>query len=362
MTSKRPRGKGKKKTAALLKKKGERSGDISKSTTFFSTCVSGTEEIIHSHLKKKSREKFDILQKENSLFVYESNYKLQDIRNLGFFTATYVLLQKIEKVSSIEDAIIQTDVSRIRRNTLGPYIGKGRDKFIVRCYEGSTTVSVDKDRLVKIEKRIANELEAVLFVPRPSLEFALFLREDGNAYFGMRISYPDPNSKYEKRNAGQLRSQVAHCMCLMSSPKPDDVLLDPFAGFGTIPLERSVMFPYKEIVLFEKDKEVMLKAGELLGGKQKIQRHAADFFNSSVRDIDKIVTEPPSVLQDENSGRFYIKMLDKFSEVLRTNGMAVILLDRSVELPKHASFRIQETADILVSGKKSRIYKLSKVD
>ncbi len=85
---------------------------------------------------------------------------------------------------------------------------------------------------------------------KPDLEVWFLRRREGFCFVGIRLT---KNPNYEKTlRKRELRPQIAHILCLLSEPRSKDVFLDPFAGSGAIPLERTA-FPYKEIIASDKD-------------------------------------------------------------------------------------------------------------
>lgn len=82
--------------------------------------------------------------------------------------------------------------------------------------------------------------------------------------------------------------------------------------------------------------------------------------------ISKIITDPPWGLYKDikNITAFYALMMKEFVRVLKSGGIIVLLTARKNEfekvLSKHKNLDLLEKYDILVSGKKSAIYKIKK--
>lgn len=76
---------------------------------------------------------------------------------------------------------------------------------------------------------------------------------DGEAYVGLRVSAePLHRRKYKVASkAGTLHPPIASAMALLSGIQPGGILLDPFCGLGTIPIEASRIEP--ELTLFATD-------------------------------------------------------------------------------------------------------------
>ena len=169
---------------------------------------------------------------------------------------------------------------------------------------------------------------------------------------------------------GELRREIAHIMSTLSNPTPKDVVLDPFAGYGAIPLERAQNFPYREIIAIEKDDYLVSRLKQKVRTVKKninVLRGDAlvlsEIKNSS---IDKIITDPPwgEYKEISNISIFYRDMLREFVRILRPDGVVVILISakeifESILQDQFSQiFKIKSKYDILVSGKKAAIYQL----
>lgn len=225
--------------------------------TYFSTFITGTQEIIEAIFKKrKGRFKINLLL--DGLVVYESDFPEREIRNFRFFNNTFVLLRFFESLEpsqkSLEKMIASiTQDNRVQKELTENLPAKRKFFKIVTSLENQTT-SVDRDLLKKLESKLLQNTELRLSIKNPNLEFWFLLRREGKGFFGPRITYPYGEERH--RAKGELRPEIAHIMCVLSEPNPRDVALDPFAGHGAIPMERAANFPYKNIIVVERDKNI----------------------------------------------------------------------------------------------------------
>jgi tRNA (guanine6-N2)-methyltransferase len=70
------------------------------------------------------------------------------------------------------------------------------------------------------------------------------------ALLGLRLSDATMRHRMYKREhlPASLRPTVAAAMSWLSRPTPDDVVLDPLCGAGTIGIERALLAPYKRVI------------------------------------------------------------------------------------------------------------------
>lgn len=229
-------------------------------------------------------------------------------------------------------------------------------------------IPVNRDLLMKIESVILKIKGMKLNVKKPDLEFWAILRREGYGFFGIRITYPFRNEIARER--GELRKEISYIMSFLSRPSPEDIVLDPFSGYGSIPMERAENFPYKEIIALENDPRLISKLNKKLTSSKKrirvILGDALDMKQIRSGSIDNIITDPPWGEYEKlpNLGEFYGCMLREFKRVLKSGGTAVLLVGAKEEFEKVLKaefariFVLEEKYEILVSGKKAAIYKL----
>jgi len=338
---------------------------------YFSTFITGTQEIVKEFLEKRGV-KINILL--DGLVVYESNYPEREIRNFHIFNNTYLLLRSFENlapnVQSLEKilSVIAHDknLSRQINANLPP---RRRNFKIVGSLE---------NQMAPVNRKLLNNLESVIFrvrglrlnIKKPDLEFWALVRREGYGFFGIRLTYPFAGeSKQEK---GELRKEIAYIMSFISKPSPRDVVIDPFAGHGSIPIERALSFSFKEMIAVDKDKNLVSqlrqKANKLRKNITIIHGDALSLGEINTNSIDKIISDPPwgeykAIAEPE---KFFEKMLQEFGRILKQDGIIVLLVGakeifEDILHNKFASvFFLKKKYDILVSGKKASIYKLVK--
>ncbi len=319
----------------------------------------------------------DVLEKELSnfklnllldgLIVYKTNSELSRIKQLRFINNSFLLLKMI-KVKDADQAlneIVSWALTRpISTHLISNFLPTGRHSFRVMFWKENQSISADSRILVELEKKFRNDQ---LFVNRtnPTIEFSFLTRNEGYGLFGLRLTR---HKDYKKiLHKGELRPEIANLMCLLSEPNPKDVFLDSFAGYGAIPIERA-SFPYAKIYAGDINGQLVneLAKKSIKYGKRfrviKLDATRLTEFKDEL--IDKIVTDPPWGLYDENVilENLYIGFLKEFERILSPQGVIVLLTAAKgcVEecLTKIPMLNLVRKYNILVSGKKASIYKL----
>lgn len=333
-------------------------------TTYFSTFISGTQEIVEEALKKEIID-LKIVLLLDGLVVFQTKKEIEEILRLRFLNNSFLLFKYYKKSFSSNDLVKQVfqqpDIIPVSRP-------KGFSSFRVIISKENQLTSIDKNLLSKVEALIAQKLHLKVDRTSPDTEVWFLTRNEGYSFIGLRLT-KKPN--YEKTlHKGELRPEVANIMCLLADLKPSDIVLDPFSGYGSIPLECTNHFKIEKFFAGEKDKKVF----EILRDKTKVNKRIVlgkwDGLNLSALtngSIDKIITDPPwGVYTNENTeiSVFYKKMFSEFSRLLKINGEVVVLTAQKELMEKlikgSSKFKLQNKYDILVSGKKAGIYKILK--
>jgi tRNA G10 N-methylase Trm11 len=210
--------------------------------------------------------------------------------------------------------------------------------------------------LQKLEKLLSNKLRLKVDRSKPDLEI-----REGYGIVGLRLTH---NPNYEKTlHKGELSPKLAHIMCLLADLNKHDVVLDPFAGYGSIPIECARNFKVKQVIASEKDKGVFRILQEKTKKlKSKIitgRWNALDLVSLRDNSIDKIITDPPWGFYNNKKGslrEFYKIMFDEFIRVLKPGGLIIILMGQkelfSEIISNNPKLNLINKYDTLVSGKK----------
>lgn len=288
--------------------------------TYFSTFIAGFGEVVSEELQKQ----LDNFKRElllDGLIVYSTDSKIEKIKSLRFLNNSFIKLNPEEKIP-----------------------GKPGGTFRVVFSKENELIKVNKEKLTKIENRIAKLNNLTVDRANPDFEFWFLQRSEGNKFTGVRITkHPDYKTVLAK---GQLRPELADLLCIISGPDKNDIVLDPFAGSGAIGIARK-NYPHTNII--SKD----LKDGF----------DATNMTDIADQSINKIITDPPwgiDIGKNLNLPDFYQKMLAEFYRVLKPNGIAIILMGNKEVFEKvlenFPKLNLEKKYTILVSGKKAGVY------
>jgi tRNA (guanine6-N2)-methyltransferase len=164
------------------------------------------------------------------------------------------------------------------------------------------------------------------------LEFWLWL-SGGLALVGVRLSDATMRHRHYKREhlPASLRPTVAAAMGWLSRPTPQDIVLDPFCGAGTLLIERALLTGYNELL-----------GGDIREEAVAMTRRNARFasINAHIRvwdarslpldqaSVTRIVTNLPfgkQIGSHEQNKSLYAATLREFGRVLSADGILVAL-------------------------------------
>jgi tRNA (guanine6-N2)-methyltransferase len=95
---------------------------------------------------------------------------------------------------------------------------------------------------------------------------------------------------------GSLRPAVAAAMVRLSAPRPEDRVLDPFCGAGTLLIERDAAGPHGLMIGSDISAEALAAAEANIGPRHKpLELHRWDATHLPLEDasVDAVITNPP---------------------------------------------------------------------
>lgn len=327
---------------------------------FISSFITGFQHVVEKNLPQ-------ILAGVKILHVYDGLIHYQyagDSHNLDkiiYFNNTFFVL-KTMKGKGLNFPSLVGAVSSEKKYYL---INKGT--FRVRFQNENQFVKVDKNISKKAEETVLHNSKLHLDRLSPTTEIWYSIRREGFAFCGQLISNREFTEK--NLNKGELRPEIAYLICCYADLNQDDVVAEPFCGYGSIPVQLIKKFRFQKLFASDIDKEkisINMQKKQLKDNPQ-IELSVNDAFvlpQIIDRSVDVVITDPPwgYFEQIDDIGEFYKKMFTSFKRILKENGRMIILSARKDEIEKAAlemNVQILSSLHTLVNGKKASLYKMT---
>jgi hypothetical protein len=263
-----------------------------------------------------------------------------------------------------------------------PRAGGRRPRFRARILFRNEPRSVPEGILSGLEKAFARRSGMEADRRGSGAELTVLVRDEGPAFLLFR---PDPSdgADVRKPEAGELPPHTARLLCECSGPADADVFLDPFAGGGSIPLERALMAPFGMVFAQDADPErfaamkARLSALSFKAARRRIFPKLRDALDLSAFEdgyVSAIVTDPPWGLWEKGpragEARDLLSgLMEGARRALSPEGRLVLLLERGLAsecaeksaLPG-SGYALAERLDVLISGRKASVLRFSKRD
>ena len=327
---------------------------------FISSFITGFQHVVEKNLPQ-------ILAGVKILHVFDGLIHYQyagDSHNLDktiYFNNTFFVL-KTMKGKGLNFPSLVGAVSSEKKYYL---INKGT--FRVRFQNENQFVKVDKNISKKAEETVLHNSKLHLDRLSPTTEIWYSIRREGFAFCGQLISNREFTEK--NLNKGELRPEIAYLICCYADLNQDDVVAEPFCGYGSIPVQLIKKFRFQKLFASDIDKEkisINMQKKQLKDNPQ-IELSVNDAFvlpQIIDRSVDVVITDPPwgYFEQIDDIGEFYKKMFTSFKRILKENGRMIILSARKDEIEKAAlemNVQILSSLHTLVNGKKASLYKMT---
>ncbi len=164
---------------------------------------------------------------------------------------------------------------------------------------------------------------------------------------------------------GSLRPSVAAVLALLSSPAPEDVVLDPLCGAGTLLIERAHLGRYRLLIGCDRDARALSAARENVGPSYKpLELHPWDATAVPLPDhsVGKIITNLPWGIRHgshEENRRLYPRVLQEFNRLVQPGGKIVILTSETrlvSDLSTRGLFRPDKILRVSILGAGAAVY------
>jgi 23S rRNA G2445 N2-methylase RlmL len=342
---------------------------------FVATCVPGLESLAAETLKKNSPGA-EIVGAADSLVTFHCrDFKAEAV---SFFNNAFRVLDSRAGLSSgtVDELMELTLANRALDTKLKNGFSDARAQepgfapktFRVVTNRESQPCAVEAALLREAEKRISRALKLEVNRSLADVEFWFMLRSGGQGFFLQRVS----RLERESPRAGELRAELCELLIELSSPRAGEVFLDPFAGYGAIPLARAKRPEGARVMAAELDPKLAAELERRLpAGCSVFNADSRQLTQVPDQSIDSIVTDPPWGLYQSGTApkegelqAFYAEIFREFERMLKPSGTLVLLSACKAEvdacLEKSARLRAEKKYDVLVSGKKARVWVMRK--
>jgi len=343
---------------------------------YFASFAAGMQFIVKDILEKRMTD-LKIYQLFDGAVLFETNktYDKFDIYcfNNIFSVITFMKKKTPKDINSFIQQIIRL---KLQNDVISNNIKKHHTFRVVVSSENQL-FSIDNALRVKLENLISSQSKLKLNRSNSDIEFWILYRTEGFCYFMKRLS---KHTAYEKiLNKGELHPEITFFMNWLAESDKNDIVLDPFCGNGAIPLRRALNFPAKQIYAFDVDNAMInivhkkIKQNNSLVNIKNLFIKQVDIKNLDKEfqheSIDKIITDPPwGHYNNDNKIKieeFYNLSLSKMANVLKTNGLIVLLVSRQIDIESlikpFPNLLLLQNFNVLISGKKANLVKIKKI-
>ena len=328
---------------------------------FVSTFITGFQSVVESDLTQRFP-KIKILNLYDGLIHYRFDGDSHELEKVIYFNNTFFVLKTMKGKGLSFPSLVGALTSS--KN----YFLVNKGSFRIRFVQENQFAKVDKNLTRRAEDYVLANSKLKLDRLSPTNEVWFSIRSEGFAFCGELISKREFTEKNLKK--GELRPEIAYFICCFADINPDDTILEPFCGYGSIPTQLAKKFRFTKLYIsdIEKEKVEITKARKQISTAPEnlIDCRSADALKlTHIEDksINLVITDPPWGYYEEIGDiiDFYSRMFKSFSRVLTDQGRLIILSARKEELEETATasgFKIKNSLHTLVNGKKAGLYYL----
>jgi tRNA (guanine6-N2)-methyltransferase len=196
---------------------------------------------------------------------------------------------------------------------------------------------------------------------------------DRSVVIGLRLSddATRPREEREDHLSSSVKPTVAHAMALLSHPRPDDVVLDPMCGAGTIIIERAMHSRYKLLLAGDLDRQAVSSTLRNVGARFRpisIQRWDAATLPLADCSVSVVLANLPfgrQVGSHQGSVGLYARLLTEWARVVRPGGRLVLLTTERDTIEQTVSedrrLRVSRRLSVIVRGLPATLFVLARV-
>lgn len=346
---------------------------------FLATFAPGFEGIIESLLIRSIPSATGI-QISSGLILFDFTGSIESVISLAFFNNIFLIVQQWDvNTHSFED-MVKASTSTKKKSRLADFFssvpGQSGNSFRVRYSKENQFCSVDKKVMLSAEQYITSQTRLMPDRLNPDFEFWYIIRREKYSFFTFCLTKKQSTDKYLAQ--GELRPEIVQLIVALARVTAQDkIILDPFAGYGSIPEHLSSVQGDALVYASDLDTERITDLEKRFSGKKRISVRGCDATHLDyIADgsVDLVVTDPPwgfwesdGYVQEKSIDILYAKLLSELQRILNSRGRAVILTGAKKEFAlavansavfEHCALDAGFKTDILVNGKKSAVFVL----
>lgn len=324
---------------------------------FVSTFTTGFKKVVEKNLPEIVSG-CKILNIYDGIVHYKFNGNSHDLEKVVYFNNTFFVIKSWCNFSGNFSTMVNDFCNENK------YLLISKGSFRTRFVRENQFEKIDKKLVIKVEENVLKRSKLKIDRVSPSTEIWFNIRREGFAFCGQLISKREFTEK--NLNKGELRPELAYLMCCFAELKENDVIAEPFCGYGSIPIQLAKKFRFLHLYVSDIDEEKITALKEKKYFKQNdfVSIEVQDAFSlKQIKDnsVDVIISDPPwGFFEDVGDiALFYDKMFCSFKRILKNDGKMIILSARKDELEYAAeknNYKIIERVDTLVNGKKACVY------
>lgn len=325
--------------------------------TYVSSCITWFQDLAIKLLKKDIKA-FRLLSKEDGFLIYQSSSSNSSIASLPYINNSFLLLHTAQKLfPSLEHYVKELlALKHQRKQQLIPFKQK-KIKVRLMSYVENQPTKINKTLQKQLEKEILScSRNFILDTANPDIEFWLSKRANEPQRFLLRLTKKNATKDVKK---GEIRPEFSYFVNTLWELSSEDVIIDPFVGYGSFPKSLLKYFPHKKIIVND------LQSSLIQELKQELKNQNLVFLNKDVRTIcfkdykiTTVITDPPWGLFEvlyPSVEKFYEMFIHKCATELPVNGK-LVLCTYQKEIVKSLlikyNFVIKKEIHTLLSGKK----------
>jgi len=296
-----------------------------------------------------------VIKTYGGLLHYEYGGHPADISRVPFFNNSFAVILTFAG----KDAAFDRMAAAAARARFGA-VGGG--SFRVRFSLHNRFVAAPGSAAALAERAVIKNCGLKPDRVNPDTEFWFILRSEGVGFFGQLLKKRGVTEKSLRK--GELRPELAYLLCCCVDIPPGRVICDPFAGYGSIPLQMQQHFDFRKMFVSDIDERcVGYLRTTALGRGPDIEITRADathLAHMADNSVDFIITDPPWGLYNraENIAGLYESVLTEFKRVLADGGTVTLLSGAPADMAAaagKAGFTVAERFNVLVNGKKADV-------